>query len=56
MQSLRHPNVDPPDRRQLWEAPSHTRSTAGPLTPPPAFPSRGNQEDTSGGWQTNKIH
>ena len=26
--AVRDPNVDPTDRRQLWEAPSHTRSTA----------------------------
>ena len=54
MESVRDHNVDPPDRRKVWEAPSHTRSTAGPLTTPPpqAFPSRGNQ-GCSGGWQTN---
>ena len=40
MESVRDHNVDPPDRRKVWEAPSHTRSTAGPLTTPPpqAFP------------------
>ena len=32
MESVRDHNVDPPDRRKVWEAPSHTRSTAGPLT------------------------
>ena len=29
--------MDPPDRRQVWEAPSPTRSNAGYLTPPLAF-------------------
>ena len=32
--AVRDPNVDPTDRRQVWEAPSHTCSTAGPLPPP----------------------
>ena len=35
MESVRDPNVGPPDRHQVWEASSHTRFTAGPLTPPP---------------------
>ena len=40
MESVRDPNVDPPDHCQVWEAPSHTSSTAGPLTPP-SFPQPG---------------
>ena len=49
-ESVKDPNVNPPDRHQVWEAPSHTRSKAGSLT------SRGNQGDTSGGRQNNEIH
>ena len=26
MESVRDSNVDPPDRRRVWEAPSNTRS------------------------------
>ena len=33
MESVRDPNVDPPDRRQVWEAPYHTCSNVRPLTP-----------------------
>ena len=44
------PNLDPPDHH--LHCPTIC-STAGPLIPPSFKPSRGDQGDTSGGWQTN---
>ena len=52
----KHEEMDPPDRRQVWEAPSPTRSNAGYLTPPTSFffsPPTGSQGVTSGDWKTN---
>ena len=40
MESVGDPNVDPPDRRQIWETPSNTSSTARPSIPP-SFPQPG---------------
>ena len=51
MESARDLNVDLPDRHQVWEAPSPTRSNAGPLPPPPASFSPESQGDTSDDWQ-----
>ena len=44
MESVRDPNVGPPDRHKVWEASSHTRFTAGPLTPPKLSPAGGIKE------------
>ena len=56
MESVGDPNVDPPDRHQIWEALSQYPFHCQTFNPPklsPAVEGGGRQGDTSSGWETN---